>query len=126
MDQLSRTCLDMAKAKTLWGSDSVPYGGVGTGPGDGCSNEADAIRATHPQVTSTVTADNRTVYLAKAPTGIRAGFIALAPIESAAAIKASGQPNAPYSRQYLIVAVPDDNPQEVLVSILTQYQLPAN
>ncbi len=123
MDQLSGTCLDMGDVKTLWESDSTPYGGVGSG--DACSNEADAIQATHPEVASTVTAGNRTVYLAKAPAGIRAGFIALTPTESAAAIKASGKPNTPYSPQYLIVAIPDDNPQDVLVSILTQYQLPS-
>lgn len=124
LDQLSGTCLDMEKVKTLWVSDSAPYGGVGTG--DGCSNEADAIQATHPEVTATVNAGNRKVYLAKAPAGIRAGFIALTPAESTAAIKASGKPDTPYSPQYAIVAIPDDNPQDVLVSILTQYQLPAN
>ncbi len=121
LDQLSGTCLDMGDVKTLWESESAPYGGVGTG--DGCSTEADAIQATHPEVASTVTAGNRTVYLAKAPAGIRAGFIALTPAESAAAIKASGKPNTPYSPQYLIVAIPDDNPQDVLVSILNRYPL---
>lgn len=124
LDELSGTCLDMEKVNTLWGSDTAPYGGVGTG--DGCSNEADAIQATHPEVAATISAGNRTVYLAKAPAGIRAGFIALTPTESAAAIQASGQPDTLYSPQYLIVAIADDNPQHVLVSILTQYQLPAN
>ena len=124
LDQLSGTCLDMTKVNTLWESDSAPYGGVGSG--GACSQEADAIQATHPEVAATVNAGNRKVYLAKAPAGIRAGFIALTPTESAAAIKASGQPDTPYSPQYLIVAIPDDNPQDVLVSILTQYQLPAN
>jgi len=122
LDQLSGTCLDMEKVKTLWESDAG-FGGVGTG--DGCSTEADAIQATHPEVTATVTAGNRTVYLAKAPAGIRAGFIALTPTESAAAIKASGKPDTPYSPQYLIVAIPDDNTQDVLVSILNLYPLPS-
>jgi hypothetical protein len=124
LDQLSGTCLDMTKVNTLWVSDSAPYGGVGSG--DGCSIEADAIQATHPKVAATVNAGSRKVYLAKAPAGIRAGFIALTPTESAAAIKASGQPDTTGGPQYLIVAIPDDNPQDVLVSILTQYQLPAN
>jgi hypothetical protein len=123
LDQLSGTCLDMAKVKTLWVSDSAPFGGVGTGE---CSQEADAIQATHPEVAASVNAGNRKVYLAKAPAGIRAGFIALTPTESAAAIKASSQPDTTGGPQYLIVAIPDDNPQDVLVSILTQYQLPAN
>lgn len=124
LDQLSGTCLDMAKVKTLWISNAGPYGGVGSG--DGCSHEADAVRATHPEVAGTVNAGGHKVYLAKAPAGIRAGFIALTPAESAAAIKASGQPDSTDGPQYLIVAIPDDNSQDVLVSILTQYQLPAN
>lgn len=122
MDQLSGTCLDMEKVKTLWVSQSAPFGGVGSG--DNCSQEADAIQANHPPVTSTVNAGDRKVYLAKAPAGIRAGFIALTAAESTAAVKASGDRNASFSLQFLIVAIPDDNPQEVLVSIITQYQLP--
>lgn len=125
LDQLSGTCLDMAKVKHSGLSDSAPYGGVGTGAE--CSQEADAIQATHPEVAAaTVNAGNRKVYLAKAPAGIRAGFIALTPTESAAAIKASSQPDTTGGPQYLIVAIPDDNPKDVLVSILIQYQLPAN
>lgn len=122
MDQLSGTCLDMEKVKTLWVSESAPFGGVGSG--DNCSQEADAIQANHPPVTSTVNAGDRKVYLAKAPSGIRAGFIALTAAESTAAVKASGDRNASFSPQFLIVAISDDNPQEVLVSIIMQYQLP--
>lgn len=121
LDQLSGTCLDMAKVLTLWESDTG-YGGVGSG--DGCSVEADTIQATHPEITSSLEAGNRTVYFAEAPAGIRAGFIALTPAESTAAIKASGRPNTTGGPQFLIVAIPDDNPQAVLVSILTQYSLP--
>ncbi len=124
LDQLSGTHLDMTKVKTLWQSDSAPYGGIGSG--DACTQEADAIQATHPEVVATINAGNRTVYLAKAPAGIRAVFIALTPTESAAAIKASSQPDTPDGPQNLIVAIPDDNPQDALVAILTQYQLPAN
>lgn len=121
MDQLSGTCLDMEKVKTLWVSQSA-FGGVGSG--DNCSQEADAIQTNHPPVISTVNAGNRKVYLAKAPSGIRVGFIALTAAESTAAVRASGNPNASLSPQFLIVAIPDDNPQEVLISIITQYQLP--
>lgn len=129
LDQLSGTCLDMTQVNALWGTDAS-YGGVATG--DACSHEADTIQPAHPDIESTITAANRTIYLAKSPTGIRAGFIALTPTESAAAIRASGQKttasgqkNTTTRPQYLIVAIPNDNPQDVLVSILTQYQLPS-
>ena len=122
LDQLSGTCLDMEQVKKLLALDSSLYGGVGSG--DGCSHEVDAIRATHPEVVSTVNAGNRKVYLAKAPAGIRAGFLALTPTESAAAVKAGGNVNGVNGSKYLVVAIPDDNSQAVLVSILTQYQLP--
>ena len=123
-DQLTKTCLDMDKVRATWGNSSTGYGGVASG--DGCSHEADTILPTRPSTVSSVTAGDRTVYIAQSPAGIRTGYLALDPTESAGAAKASGQnwdPNRPY---YLIVSIPADNPQSVLVSILEQFALPGH
>lgn len=123
-DQLTKTCLDMTQVLAAWGNPTTGYGGITSGTD--CSQEADTILPTHPPAVSSVTAGERTVYIAQSPAGIRTGYLALNPNESAAAASAIGQPQNPNRPYYLIVSIPADNPQPVLVSILQQFVLPGH
>ena len=121
-DQLTKTCLDMTQVLASWGSTFT--GAAGIAGGNNCSYEANTIVAVRPVSTSTVAAGSRTVYIAQAPAGLRTGFLALDAAQSASAARSSGQdldPNRPY---YLVVTIPADNPQAVLVAILQQFPLP--
>lgn len=126
LDQLTGTCLDMTTVLASWGNPKSGWGGVATDSSNGtqCSHEADIISPTRPHVVSSVLAGNRTVFIAQSPPGIRTGFLELSAGESAAAAASGG--TLPAGRPYfLLVSIPDDNPQPVLVSILQLFQLPS-
>ncbi len=125
-DQLTGTCLDMATVLASWGNPKTGQGGIATDLPDGtqCSHEADIVSSSRPQVEFSVVTGERTVYIAASPPGIRTGFLELSATQSAAAAAASGGTLPADRPSYLIVSIPDDNPQTVLVAILQQFQVP--
>lgn len=126
LDQLTETCLDMTKVLASWGNPNVGWGGVATDSsnGDQCNHEADIVSATRPPVESSVRAGQRTVLIAQSPPGIRTGFLELSAAESAAAAAGSGGSLSAGRPYFILVSIPDDNPQNVLVTILQRFQLP--
>lgn len=126
LDQLTGTCLDIAKVLASWGNPTVGWGGVASDSPNGakCNHEADIVSATRPPVQSPVLGGKRTVYIAQSPPGIRTGFLELSAAESAAAAAASGGNLSAGRPYFILVSIPDDNPQTVLVAILQQFPLP--